>query len=91
MDLSVASPGFVGVEEQDVLSDRFFGQVAEQALRATVPAGDVAGHVHRDHRLLFVALRLLSGDGRRQGLRAFDEQGEPAPEFGKHVRARGVA
>ena len=41
--------------------------------------------------ILFVALLFLRGDGRRQGFRAFDEQGEPAPEFGKYVRACRVA
>ena len=93
VDLSVAPPRFVRIEEKDVLSDRLLGQVAEQALRTPVPAGDVARHVHRDHRflILFVALQFLRGDGRRQCFRAFDEQGEPAPEFGKYVRACRVA
>ena len=43
---------FVGIKEKDVLADRFFGTVAEQALGAAVPGRDVACAVHSDDRCL---------------------------------------
>ncbi|EEF26993.1 conserved hypothetical protein [Ricinus communis] len=42
----------VRVQEQDVAADGFHRRVAEQALGALVPAGDVAHAVHRQHGLV---------------------------------------
>ena len=56
---------FVVVQEQDVAPHGFHRGVAEQALGALVPAGDVAGQVHRQHGFVQLVedLRLLRQQG----------------------------
>ena len=56
---------FVVVQEQDVAPHGFHRGVAEQALGALVPAGDVARQVHRQHGFVQLVedLRLLRQQG----------------------------
>jgi hypothetical protein len=43
---------FVGVKQQNVAAEDFFGGIAKKALCASVPAGDVTLQIHGDDRVV---------------------------------------